>query len=59
MSAYRVTFVADYFVLTTTVDVDTDTDEVIIDEANALIMRELGFSPSKRSYDVEIEEVSI
>jgi hypothetical protein len=57
---YRVTFVSDYFVLSTTVDVQSDVDdEVIIDEANDLIIRELGFSPNKRSHDVEIEEVSI
>ena len=61
MNLYKVTFVSDYFVLSTTIDSDPDVemaDEVIAHNANELIRREYNFSPLSHSYDVEIEEQS-
>jgi len=60
MSAYRVTFIADYYVLKTTVEVESDTevnDAVIINKADELVRRETGFSPFAQSWDFDIEEV--
>lgn len=58
MSSYKVTFIADYFVLSTTVDTGIYDDEEICEEANQFIKNEYGFDPYKFSYDYDIEEVS-
>lgn len=74
MSAYKVTFVSDYFVLSTTVDVNNEDlvnpnsrgsvedtvyeDQTIIDQANQCMIDWCGFAPQQYSFDVEIEEVS-
>lgn len=60
MSAYRVTFVADYFVLTTTVDKEPDielSESIIAHQANKLVKDIYEFEPLDFAYDVEIEEV--
>jgi hypothetical protein len=74
LSSYKVTFIADYFVLSTTVDVDGNelvnnnssgtmadmvfSDQVIGNKANEMLRDEYGFAPLGFCYDVEIEEVS-
>jgi len=57
MKSYKVTFIADYFVLYTTTTVDTEVeDDQIIHNANQLIKEDYGFDPQKFAYDIEIEE---
>ena len=57
MKSYKVTFVADYFVLYTTItEPDVDDDDYIIHSANQLIKEECGLDPQKYAYDIEIEE---
>ena len=74
MSAYKVTFIADYFVLSTTVDVDdvdlvnpnsrgslSDTiyeEQIIERKANDFLKDWCGFAPLEFVYATEIEEVS-
>lgn len=58
MTAYKVTFVSDYFVLSTTVDSSVYDDEEIMEQANLFIKDWCGFNPQYFSYDYEIEEVS-
>jgi hypothetical protein len=60
LSSYRVTFVADYFVLSTVIDREPDSllaDEIIAHKANKLIKDMYEFEPLDVCYDVEIEEV--
>jgi hypothetical protein len=56
MSAYKVTFISDYFVLYTTVDSNSQDDDVITAEANQFIKDWCGFAPEKFSSQIEIEE---
>ena len=59
MKAYQVTFVADYFVLSTTIGVDYDVEisrDSVIYRANEQVQNECGFSPQKFAFDIEIEE---
>lgn len=74
MSTYKVTFVSDYFVLSTTVDVDeadlvnpnsrgslSDTiyeEQIIEQKASEFIYDWCGFRPLEFVYETEIEEVS-
>jgi len=74
LSTYKVTFVSDYFVLTTTVDVDeadlvnpnprgslSDTiyeEQIIERKASEFIYDWCGFRPLEFVYETEIEEVS-
>ena len=74
MQSYKVTFIADYFVLTTTVDVDNlelvnpnsrgSLDDTIYEEhiierkANDFLKDWCGFAPLEFVYSTEIEEVS-
>lgn len=60
MSSYRVTFVADQFVLSTSVARDPDTElseSVISYQANKLIKDMYDFEPLDVCYEVEIEEM--
>ena len=60
MSSYRVTFVADQFVLSTSVDRNPDgelADEIIAHQANKLIKDMYDFEPLDVCFDVEIEEM--
>lgn len=56
MSAYKVTFVSDYFVLYTTIDSDSTDDTVIVEEADNFIKDWCGFAPHRFTYQTEIEE---
>jgi hypothetical protein len=56
MSAYKVTFVSDYFVLYTTVDSNSQDDDVITEEANQFIKDWCGFAPQRFASQIEIEE---
>ena len=74
MSSYKVTFIADYFVLTTTVDVDnlellnpnsrSSLEDMVYEEqiierkANDFLKDWCGFAPLEFVYETEIEEVS-
>lgn len=58
MSAYKVTFISDYFVLSTTVDSSVYDDEEILEQANQCMIDWCRFSPQQFSFDYEIEEVS-
>ena len=74
MQSYKVTFIADYFVLSTTVDVDNlelvninsrgSLDDMIYEEqvieqkANDFLKDWCGFAPLEFSYSTEIEEVT-
>lgn len=60
MNSYKVTFVDDYFVLSTSIARESDcelADEIIAHKANEMIKREYNFSPLDCCYDIEIEEV--
>jgi hypothetical protein len=59
MKAYQVTFVADYFVLSTTIGVDYDVEisrDSVIYRANEQVRNNYGFSPQEFAFDIEIEE---
>jgi hypothetical protein len=59
---YIVTFIGDYFTLTTTVGIEADTlvaNEILVHKANELVKAECGFSPIDYAYDFQIEEASI
>lgn len=74
MNSYKVTFIADYFVLSTTVDVDNlelvninsrgSLDDMIYEEqvieqkANDFLKDWCGFAPLEFAYSTEIEEVT-
>ena len=74
MQSYKVTFIADYFVLTTTVDVDnlelvnpksrSSLEDMVYEEqiierkANDFLREWCGFAPLEFVYTTEIEEVS-
>jgi hypothetical protein len=74
MQSYKVTFIADYFVLTTTVDVDnlelvnpnsrSSLEDMVYEEqiierkANDFLKDWCGFAPLEFVYSTEIEEVS-
>ena len=74
MNTYKVTFIADYFVLTTTVDVDnlelvnprsrSSLEDMVYEEqiierkANDFLREWCGFAPLEFVYTTEIEEVT-
>lgn len=57
MSSYKVTFVSDYFVLSTTIDSSVYDDEEICDQANQFMKDWYGFEPQRFASDYEIEEM--
>ena len=60
VSGYAVTFIADYFVLSTTIDKDCDvelSDEIIAHKATKLIQEMYDFDPLDFAYEVEIKEL--
>ena len=58
MSSYKVTFISDYFVLSTTVDSSVYDDEEIMEQANQCMIDWCDFAPQNFSFDYDIEEVS-
>jgi len=58
LSSYKVTFISDYFVLSTTVDSSVYDDEEILDTADQCMIDWCGFAPKQFSFDYDIEEVS-
>lgn len=60
VSGYAVTFIADYFVLTTHIDKDCDVElsnEIIAHKATKLIREMYDFDPLDFAYEVEIKEL--
>ena len=57
-TTYNVSFVCDYMVVLTSVDVDTDTHESDIAlMASEYVKGNYGFDPLELSYDYEVNEV--